>query len=129
MILNLLRTQEIRFLIVGAYNTLFSFLMNNALLFFVSDEYVIITLMLAYPIGLVHNLFTFEGLVFRSNVKMINGLIRLNNSYIFTVIIGISLTSLLVYLFKINDNMAYNMVFPVIVIVQYYVHRKYTFKI
>lgn len=125
--LNLRKNHHIKFLAVGAYNTLFGFMIGNILLLMTSDHDVIMPLLITYLISLLHNYFSFEKLVFHSNIGFLKGLFRLNNSSIITEMIRILLVSILVYSFQINDNIAYNLVFPVTLTIKYFLHRKYTF--
>ena len=123
----LLKNQKIKFLGVGAYNTLVGLIVGNGLLLLTNDRYVIVMMVIIYVIGLIHNYFSFEKIVFRSNIGFKKGLIRLNNTYIITAVIRWILASILVYHFGVNDNMAYNIVFPITLTIKYFMHRKYTF--
>lgn len=125
---NFLKNEKSLFLIVGGYNTAFGFLLLNALMLVFSDDYVILVLIATYPIQLVHNFFTFEKIVFRANIGIIKGLIKLNNSYMIIAAFNFAAISFLVYVLGLNDNLAYNIVFPILLIGQYLLHKKYTFR-
>ncbi len=120
--------KELLFLLVGGYNTAFGFLLTNLVLYIFHDNYVILSLVFTYLIQLIHNFFTFEKLVFKSNVKFLTGIIRMNNGYMVIVATNFLAISFLVYFLDLNDNLAYNIVFPFLLIGQYLIHKKYTFR-
>lgn len=124
----ILKTQKSKFLIAGAYNTGFSFAVTNLWLYIFDQKYVLIVLIASYFLQLIHNFFVFEKLVFKSGVSFLKGLIRLNNSYFVIITLQFLLVSILVYIFDINDNLAYSLIFPFLLVIQYFLHINYTFK-
>ena len=128
MIKKLLQNSKIKFLIVGGYNTVFNFFINNLSLALFRDELVVLALIIVYPINLIHNFFTFKVWVFKSETGFFKGVIRLNNSYIISYLIQLLLTCILVYIFQLNDNLSFNLVFPFMVVWQYFLHTRYTFR-
>ena len=128
MIKKLLQNSKIKFLIVGGYNTVFNFFINNLSLALFRDELVVLALIIVYPINLIHNFFTFKVWVFKSETGFFKGVIRLNTSYIISYLIQLLLTCILVYIFQLNDNLSFNLVFPFMVVWQYFLHTRYTFR-
>lgn len=120
--------QRAKFLVAGGYNTAVGFIFTNLLLYFIDGQYVIFTLVGVYFLQLLHNFFIFEKFVFKSGVGFVSGIIKLNNSYIVIMSLQLLAVSVLVYLFKINDNIAYSIMFPILLILQYLLHINYTFK-
>ena len=116
------------FLIVGAYNTMVGFMITNLLLLFTSDKLAPMVMIATYPFTLIHNFFSFEKLVFKSKIGFVKGIFRLNNSYIISAIAHIILVSIFVYIFNFNDNLTYSLSLPFLIVLQYIVHTKYTFK-
>lgn len=123
-----LSNKSFLFLLVGGYNTIFGYLLANLFLYLLEKRYAAIALIVSYLIQLVHNFFMFEKFVFKSNISIVKGLIKLNNSYICMMILQFILVSFLIYVIHINSNIAYNIIFPILVVGQYFLHNKYTFK-
>ena len=112
----------------GGYNTTLAFLFTNTLLYFSDEKYVTLAMIAAYCLQLLHNFFIFEKFVFKSGVSFVKGITRLNNTYIVMFLLQLMSVSVMVYLFNINDNVAYSIAFPTLLIVQYFLHINYTFK-
>lgn len=123
----LIANQKIKFLIVGGYNTSFSFALGNAMYYFLPFHYTVIAI-LSYIISVLNSYTTYKLFVFKTKGNVLHEIIKANITYISTFFLSLSLMFLSITILKINKVLAFNIVSVVIVTITYFAHNFFTFK-
>ena len=136
-LLSLIKSKtEIRFLLVGAWNTLFGYLVFLLFLFLLekifNNERQIYTLSITFShLISVINSFIFHKIVtFKSKQKgleIVYEFRRFFNSYIITFLLNLSLISIQVELLSLNPRIAGAISVPIVTVVTFFLLSKYAF--
>lgn len=136
-LLSLIKSKtEIRFLLVGAWNTLFGYLVFLLFLFLLekifNNERQIYSLSIAFShLISVFNSFIFHKVVTfvskQKGLELVYEFRRFFNSYIITFLLNLSLISIQVELLSLNPRIAGAISLPIVTVVTFFLLSKYAF--
>ena len=136
-LLSLIKSKtEIRFLLVGAWNTLFGYLVFLLFLFLLekifNNERQIYSLSLAFShlISVINSFIFHKVVTFVSKQKgleLVYEFRRFFNSYIITFLLNLSLISIQVELLSLNPRIAGAISLPIVTVVTFFLLSKYAF--
>ena len=136
-LLSLIKSKtEIRFLLVGAWNTLFGYLVFLLFLFLLenifNNERQIYSLSIAFShLISVINSFIFHKVVTfvskQKGLKIVYEFRRFFNSYIITFLLNLSLISIQVELLSLSPRIAGAISLPIVTVVTFFLLSKYAF--
>ena len=136
-LLSLIKSKtEIRFLFVGAWNTLFGYLVFLLFLFLLekifNNERQIYSLSIAFShLISVFNSFIFHKVVTfvskQKGLELVYEFRRFFNSYIITFLLNLSLISIQVELLSLNPRIAGAISLPIVTVVTFFLLSKYAF--
>ena len=119
--------QKILFLIVGAYNTLFSLVFGNLCYYFLKLPYPIITAII-YIVSILNSYFNYEFFVFKTKQNISKGLSKASLSYLGAFLINLLLMFICIDLLNMNRITAFNIVSVIVVTLTYFLHKNFTYK-
>jgi putative flippase GtrA len=136
-LLSLIKSKtEIRFLLVGAWNTLFGYLVFLLFLFLLekifNNERQIYSLSIAFShlISVINSFILHKVVTFVSKQKgleLVYEFRRFFNSYIITFLLNLSLISIQVELLSLNPRIAGAISLPIVTVVTFFLLSKYAF--
>ena len=136
-LLSLIKSKtEIRFLLVGTWNTLFGYLVFLLFLFLLekifNNERQIYSLSLAFShlISVINSFIFHKVVTFVSKQKgleLVYEFRRFFNSYIITFLLNLSLISIQVELLSLNPRIAGAISLPIVTVVTFFLLSKYAF--
>ena len=136
-LLSLIKSKtEIRFLLVGTWNTLFGYLVFLLFLFLLekifNNERQIYSLSLAFShlISVINSFIFHKVVTFVSKQKgleIVYEFRRFFNSYIITFLLNLSLISIQVELLSLNPRIAGAISLPIVTVVTFFLLSKYAF--
>lgn len=136
-LLSLIKSKtEIRFLLVGSWNTLFGYLVFLLFLFLLekifNNERQIYSLSLAFShlISVINSFIFHKVVTFVSKQKgleIVYEFRRFFNSYIITFLLNLSLISIQVELLSLNPRIAGAISLPIVTVVTFFLLSKYAF--
>ena len=136
-LLSLIKSKtEIRFLFVGAWNTLFGYLVFLLFLFLLekifNNERQIYSLSIAFShlISVINSFIFHKVVTFVSKQKgleIVYEFRRFFNSYIITFLLNLSLISIQVELLSLNPRIAGAISLPIVTVVTFFLLSKYAF--
>ena len=136
-LLSLIKSKtEIRFLLVGAWNTLFGYLIFLLFLFLLekifNNERQIYSLSIAFShlISVINSFIFHKVVTFVSKQKgleIVYEFRRFFNSYIITFLLNLSLISIQVELLSLNPRIAGAISLPIVTVVTFFLLSKYAF--
>ena len=136
-LLSLIKSKtEIRFLLVGAWNTLFGYLVFLLFLFLLekifNNERQIYSLSIAFShlISVINSFIFHKVVTFVSKQKgleIVYEFRRFFNSYIITFLLNLSLISIQVELLSLNPKIAGAISLPIVTVVTFFLLSKYAF--
>ena len=136
-LLSLIKSKtEIRFLLVGSWNTLFGYLVFLLFLFLLekifNNERQIYSLSLAFShlISVINSFIFHKVVTFVSKQKgleLVYEFRRFFNSYIITFLLNLSLISIQVELLSLNPRIAGAISLPIVTVVTFFLLSKYAF--
>lgn len=136
-LLSLIKSKtEIRFLLVGAWNTLFGYLVFLLFLFLLekifNNERQIYSLSIAFShlISVINSFIFHKVVTFVSKQKgleLVYEFRRFFNSYIITFLLNLSLISIQVELLSLNPRIAGAISLPIVTVVTFFLLSKYAF--
>ena len=136
-LLSLIKSKtEIRFLLVGSWNTLFGYLVFLLFLFLLekifNNERQIYSLSLAFShlISVINSFIFHKVVTFVSKQKgleLVYEFSRFFNSYIITFLLNLSLISIQVELLSLNPRIAGAISLPIVTVVTFFLLSKYAF--
>ena len=137
-LLSLIKSKtEIRFLLVGAWNTLFGYLVFLLFLFLLekifNNERQIYSLSIAFShlISVINSFIFHKVVTFLSKQKgleIVYEFRRFFNSYIITFLLNLSLISIQVELLSLDPRIAGAISLPIVTVVTFFLLSKYAFK-
>lgn len=120
--------QELRFLLAGAYNTAFGFLLFTVLYCTLGTSIGYLSVaVLCYPIALTSAFIVHRRLVFRSNLGWLSSFVRFNLTQLIAFLWGILGLYALVHFVHLNPVLAQAIVLLVSVVITYTLHRCFSF--
>ena len=136
-LLSLIKSKtEIRFLLVGSWNTLFGYLVFLLFLFLLekifNNERQIYSLSIAFShlISVINSFIFHKVVTFLSKQKgleIVYEFRRFFNSYIITFLLNLSLISIQVELLSLNPRIAGAISLPIVTVVTFFLLSKYAF--
>ena len=136
-LLSLIKSKtEIRFLLVGSWNTLFGYLVFLLFLFLLekifNNERQIYSLSIAFShlISVINSFIFHKVVTFVSKQKgleIVYEFRRFFNSYIITFLLNLSLISIQVELLSLNPRIAGAISLPIVTVVTFFLLSKYAF--
>jgi len=129
---------EIRFILVGIWNTAFGYLMLLLFLFLFEKNLenerlvYIFSVVCSHFISVVNSFISHKVITFESKqkgVEMVYEFLRFFNSYIITFLLNLSLISFQVELLNLDPRIAGALSIPICVVVTYFLLSKYSFRI
>jgi len=121
--------QKIRFLLVGGYNTIFSFLLFCLLEFLFRDYFhYLVILFLSHIISVLNSFLNFRFFVFRSKGHIFSEYIRINIVYLGYYISNALLLYLLQDLFHIHILVSQFICTCILMVATYFAHKHFSFK-
>ena len=136
-LLSLIKSKtEIRFLLVGAWNTLFGYLIFLLFLFLLekifNNERQIYSLSIAFShlISVINSFLFHKVVTFLSKQKgleIVYEFRRFFNSYIITFLLNLSLISIQVEFLSLNPKIAGAISLPIVTVVTFFLLSKYAF--
>ena len=136
-LLSLIKSKtEIRFLLVGTWNTLFGYLVFLLFLFLLekifNNERQIYSLSIAFShlISVINSFIFHKVVTFVSKQKgleLVYEFRRFFNSYIITFLLNLSLISIQVELLSLNPRIAGAISIPIVTVVTFFLLSKYAF--
>lgn len=120
--------EQVRFLAVGAYNTLFGYAAFAVFYLWLHEtmHYLVIAV-IAHVIAVVNAFFAHRILVFRVRGHLLADFVRFNITTLASTAIGLAGLAVLVDLGGIHPLIAQAIVLAVTVVLTYVVHKLYTF--
>ena len=120
-------SREIKFLIVGAYNTIFSFALGNIFFYFLKLPYFII-LAAVHVISIMNSYSSYKIFVFRTKGHVIKELLKANATYAAAFVINLLLMFIFINLLGMGRVLAFNISTIIVVATTYFLHKNFTFK-
>ncbi|MBF0382827.1 MAG: GtrA family protein [Magnetococcales bacterium] len=121
--------QFIRYLIGGAYNTLFGFVFFATIYYYFSDQVHYLILAIISNIAAITNSFVVYRLfVFKSKGNILKEYLKVYVVYGASFIISLIMMALMVELLHIHPVVTQGLILVVTVIISYLGHKNYTFK-
>lgn len=121
--------QRVRFLVVGAYNTLFGYAVFALLYTWLhqSVHYLVIAV-IAHVVAVVNAFLAHRWLVFRARGNLLADFVRFNITTLGATAIGLAGLAVLVDLGGLHPLLAQGIVMAVTVVLTYIGHQRFTFK-
>ena len=128
---HLISNQKVRYLITGAYNTAFGYLIFVLVFYYFSstvNHYLLLGI--SHLIGTVHNFFSYGTFVFKlkSKPSKFRSYLKFNLVYIFTFILNVILFSLLTKTMNWNLYLSQALIVFLLAIIGYILNKYYSFK-
>jgi putative flippase GtrA len=127
LILIVKNNQELKFLFVGAYNTLFSFVVGNLCFYFIDLPYLV-NMIIIYHISILNSYFCYKIFIFKTKGNVVRELVKANMTYLTTLMINLLLMFIAVKVLNFNKMLAFNIVSIIVVAITYFMHKNFTFK-
>ena len=126
-LINLIKhNREVKFLIVGGYNTAFGLGFGNLCYYFLELPYPVIALTV-YVVSVLNSYFSYEFFVFKTKQNRLKGLMKANATYLLAFLINLLLMFVCINLLGMNRVLAFNLVSAIVVTMLYFLHRHFTF--
>ena len=126
-LINLLKhNREVKFLIVGGYNTAFGLVLGNLCYYFLELPYLVIAVII-HVISVLNSYFSYEFLVFKTKQNRWKGFMKANVIYLLAFFINLFLMFVFVSLLGVDKIIAFNIVTTIVVIMLYILHKNFTF--
>ena len=121
--------EQIRYLMVGGWNTLFGYLVFVGL-YFISKEFIhyVIILILSYIINITNAYLCYKFFVFKTKGNYLKEYFRFYLVYGTAFLINLALLPLFVELFKIHPLIIQAIITGFTVIISYFGHKYFSFK-
>lgn len=123
-----LDSRKVRFLAIGAWNTLFGYLSFYVLFLIVADRlHYLFVALIAHFVAVTQSYFTQRRLVFLSNAPIAREFLRFNTSHIGTLLFGLLAMSLLVETVGLSPLAAQAIIIVMSMILSYLLHSRFSF--
>ena len=121
-------SEKIRFLAVGAYNTLFGYVAFALLYTWLQNQlHYLVIAVIAHFVAVINAFFAHRILVFRAHGALLREFLRFNVTTLGNLAAGLALMALLVSFGGWHPLLAQAVVLAVTVVASYFVHKRYTF--
>ncbi len=123
------RHQKLRYLAIGAWNTLAGYLIFVGLYFLLSPptDYMIVAI-ISHILAVTHSFLTQRWIVFRSSASWKGEYLRFHIAHLGSLTIGLCLLPILIEIFFIPPPIAQGGITALIVVASYFVHQHFTFR-
>ena len=122
-------SEKTRFLIVGAWNTAFGYLVFIAAYFLLHQwlHYLVIML-IAHFVSVCNAFVSHKFLVFRSDRHLLREFLRFNLSYLGAIVFGLAAMPVMVEILHLHPVISQGVIIVVTVILSYLLHKKISFR-
>ena len=123
------RKKEINYLMVGAWNTLFGYIVFALLYYFLSDYLAsFIIVIINNVITVTNNYVWYKLLVFKTKGNFLREYLRFYAIYVVALVFNLIALPLMVDYFKLNAYLSQAIITVVIIIMSYLANNKFAFK-
>jgi|TARA_B110000037_G_scaffold141726_1_gene160340 putative flippase GtrA len=124
----LLHQKPSRYLLVGAYNTVFGYLFFVLIFhYFSSTISHYLLLGLCHLIGTTHNFFSYKFFVFKEQVSNFRNYLKFNLVYVFTFLLNLGLFIVLTKIMNWNLYLSQALIISVIAVLGYILNKYFSF--
>jgi len=122
-------SEKTRFLIVGAWNAVFGYLVFIAAYFLLHQwlHYLVIML-IAHFVSVCNAFVGHKFLVFRSNSRLLREFLRFNLSYLGAILFGLVAMPVMVEILHLHPVFSQGVIIIVTAILSYLLHKKISFR-
>ena len=129
MILERVRSQEIRFVVVGAYNTAFGIAVYLLLFGLLENHFhYMLLLTVNYVLGTLNGFLAYKFLVFRSSAGYFWEYLRFNTVHLAGIVVNYIALPILVEIVRLTPFAAQGMIIAVLIVMSYILHKHFTFR-
>jgi putative flippase GtrA len=122
------RSQEVRFVVIGVWNTLFAYGVWASLQFLLGDRlHYLAILVLAWPIAVLNAYICHRRFVFRSSGSIRTELPRFSVVYVLSLVASLIALPILLQVLPLNIYVIQAGFTVVVVVVSYLAHRSFSF--
>lgn len=128
-ILEIFYSQNFKFLLIGGINTLISLIIGNLLYFFLKFHYTIIAT-INHVICVFISFCMYRKFVFNTQkTPFLKSFLKANITYAVNLLLNLICMYIAIDLMHLSKNIAFNIVSIILIIVLYFMHKFFTFKI
>jgi len=126
----LLQDRRVKYVAVGAWNTLFSYLAFVALYLALSPlgVHYLLVLVLSQIVGVTNAYVCYKVFVFKTRGNVLKEYLRFYVVYGTTFVINIALITLFVEVFHLNAILSQGIIAAIVVVLAYFAHSNFSFK-
>ena len=129
MILERIKSQEARFVIVGAYNTAFGLALYVVLFGLLEHRFhYMLLLTVNYIVGTLNGFLAYKLLVFRSSAGHLFEYLRFNAVHLAGIVINYIALPVLVEIVRLSPFLAQGIIIAVLIVMSYVLHKHFTFR-
>ena len=129
MILDRIKSQELRFVVVGAYNTAFGLALYLLLFGLLEHRFhYMLLLTVNYILGTLNGYLAYKFLVFRSSSGFLAEYVRFNAVHLVGIVINYIALPVLVEIFRLTPFLAQGIIIAVLIVMNYFLHKHFTFR-
>jgi len=123
--------KKIKYVIVGTWNTLFSYLTFIILYFFAKpyNLHIILILICSQIVGLTHAYIMYKLFVFKTKGNCVHEYLRFYLVYGFSFVVNLILIYLFVDVMKFNPILSQGVIASIVVILGYLGHNNFSFTV
>ena len=124
------RSEKMRFLLVGGYNTAFGYCFFVALIFLFGDQvHYLIILPISHLVSVSNAYFAYRLFVFPDATRGLKSYLRFHSVYLASLGFGMIALPLLVELAGLSPAFAQGILLAVIVVFSYFLHKQFSFAV
>lgn len=124
-----IKSEKIRYLLVGGYNTVFGYTFFVLLLLMFQDRvHYLVLLVLSHVVSVTNAYVAYKLLVFRTKGKWFQEYVRFNTVYLIVLLMNLITLPALVEIFSMNPVVGQAWFVVVTVTVSYLGHKHFSFK-
>lgn len=126
----LLRDRRVKYVAVGAWNTVFGYLAFIALYLGLtpSGVHYLIVLVLSQIVGLTNAYVCYKVFVFKTRGNVLKEYLRFYVVYGSTFVINIALITLFIEVFRLNAILSQGVISGLVVVISYFAHSNFSFR-
>lgn len=129
MILDRIKSQEVRFVVVGAYNTAIGLALYLLLFGLLEHRFhYMLLLTVNYILGTLNGYLAYKLLVFRSSSGYLAEYVRFNAVHLAGIVINYIALPVLVEVVHLTPFLAQGIIVAVLIVMSYVLHKHFTFR-
>jgi putative flippase GtrA len=122
------RREQVLYLVVGAWNTVFGYGIWALLQFLIGDRvHYLVVVLIAWPLAVLNAYFGYRWFVFRSHGSIVRELPRFSLVYLATLLVNLALLPILLDLLPFNIYVVQALLLTVVVVASYLGHKYFSF--